>query len=332
MPSLEQRRLGSQGLVVSAVGLGCMGMSYAYGSADERDEAGGIATIRRAAELGVTFLDTADSYGPHTNERLVGRAIAGNRDRYIVATKFGFVTRGDGSQSIDGRPEYVRSACDASLHRLGIDVIDLYYQHRVDFATPIEETVGAMSELVRAGKVRFLGLSEAAPETIRRAHAVHPISAVQSEYSLFARDVEDAVLPTLRELGIGFVAYSPLGRGLLTGSIRSTADLAEDDVRRTKFPRFREENLRSNAELVDALRALAAEKRTTPAQLALAWVLASGEDVVPIPGTKRAQRVEENVAAASIHLDRADLARLETIIPAQEIRGERHWDMAAIDR
>ena len=262
----------------------------------------------------------------------MGRAVKGRRDDYVIATKFGFVGQGEGTQTIVGRPDYVRSACDASLRRLGIDVIDLYYQHRVDFETPIEETVGAMAELVTAGKVRYIGLSEAGADRIRTAHAVHPISAVQSEYSLFAREVEDTVLPTLRELHIGFVAYAPLGRGLLTGSIRSSADMPENDVRRTKFPRFRDENLESNARLAAAVTEMAGEKRVTPAQLALAWVLHRGDEIVPIPGTKRVSRVEENAAAAGIALSRAEIERLEELVPAAEVRGERHWDMAKIDR
>ncbi len=329
---MEKRHLGAQGLEVSEIGLGCMGLSDAYGNPELWNEQHGITVINRAAELGITFLDTADIYGPLTNEQLVGKAIAGRRDSFVVATKFGFERLPDGAQKVNGRPEYVRTACDASLQRLGIDVIDLYYQHRVDFDTPIEETVGAMSELVSAGKVRYLGLSEASPATVRRAHAVHPISAVQSEYSLFARDVDESVLPALRELRIGLVAYSPLGRGLLTGTIRSTADLDEGDVRRKRFPRFRDENLRANAELVEAVAAIAKTKGVTPAQLALAWVLHRGQDIVPIPGTKRIERLEENAAAADVELQRDEIARLEETIPAQEIRGERHWDMAAIDR
>jgi aryl-alcohol dehydrogenase-like predicted oxidoreductase len=329
---LKKRRLGSQGLEVGELGLGCMGMSDSYGSADERSESEAVTVIHRAAELGINFLDTADIYGPFTNEELVGRAVAGRRDDYVIATKFGFQRQEDGSQRVNGRPEYVHRACDASLQRLGIDVIDLYYQHRVDFATPVEETVGALSELVSAGKVRYIGLSEAGAATVRRAHAVHPISAVQSEYSLFARDVEGSVVPALRELGIGLVAYSPLGRGLLTGTILSTADLAEDDVRRKRFPRFRDENLRANAELVQAVIEMAESKGVTPAQLALAWVLHRGDDIVPIPGTKRVARLEENAAASDIRLDESEVARLEEIVPTQDIRGERHWDMAAIDR
>ncbi|HEY4868547.1 MAG TPA: aldo/keto reductase, partial [Candidatus Dormibacteraeota bacterium] len=270
---MENRRLGSQGLEVSCIGLGCMGMSDYYGSASDRDERESIATIHRAAELGITLLDTADMYGPFTNEELVGRAIAGRREQYVVATKFGFERHADGSQTLNGRPDYVRRACDASLGRLGIDTIDLYYEHRVDPKVPIEETVGAMGELVGAGKVRYLGLSEPGIATVRRAHRVHPISAVQSEYSLFARDVEAEVLPGLRELGIGFVAYSPLGRGLLTGTVRSSADLPEGDVRRERFPRFQGDNLEANARLVDELRGIAESRGLTPAQLALAWVL-----------------------------------------------------------
>ena len=329
---MERRRLGPEGLEVSAIGLGCMGMSDFYGSSTERDEPEAVATIHRAAELGITVLDTADMYGPFTNEQLVGRAIAERRDDYVIATKFGFERLPDGSQTINGRPEYVRAACDGSLQRLGIEVIDLYYQHRIDKRIPIEETVGAMADLVTAGKVRHLGLSEAGPANTRRAHAVHPITAVQSEYSLFARDVEDGVLPVLRELGIGLVAYSPLGRGLLTGAIGSTTDLADDDVRRSRFPRFDAGNLEANAALVRRVAELAAEKGATPAQLALAWLLHRGDDIVPIPGTKRRSRLEENAAAADIRLDASDVQRLEEAVPMGAVRGDRHWDMASIDR
>jgi aryl-alcohol dehydrogenase-like predicted oxidoreductase len=327
--TLKQRRLGSQGLVVAEEGLGCMGMSAFYGTTDEAE---GIATIHRAIELGVTLLDTADMYGPHTNERLVGRAIADRRDKVVLATKFGNVLHEDGTRSVEGSPEYVRSACDASLRRLGVDHIDLYYQHRVDFDTPIEETVGAMAELVAAGKVRYLGLSEASPATIRRAHAVHPISALQTEYSLWTRDVEAEILPALRELGIGLVPYSPLGRGFLTGTIRSPADdLDAGDFRRMN-PRFEGEALERNLALVDRIRALADEKGVTAGQLALAWVLAQGEDVVPIPGTKRRRYLEENVAAAAISLTAEDLARIDAEIPVGAAAGERYPDMSTIDR
>jgi aryl-alcohol dehydrogenase-like predicted oxidoreductase len=325
---MRQRRLGSQGLEVSEIGLGCMGMSEFYGRADEGEA---IATIHRAFELGVTFLDTADMYGPFTNEMLVGRAIAGRRDGVVLATKFGNV-RGDAGErlGIRGDPEYVRTACEASLRRLGTDHIDLYYQHRVDPGTPIEETVGAMAGLVEAGKVRYLGLSEAAPATIRRAHAVHPISALQTEYSLWSRDPEDEILSTVRELGIGFVAYSPLGRGFLSGQIRSADDLDPDDFRRSN-PRFQGENFARNLELVERVREIAAEKGITPAQLALAWVLHQGEDIVPIPGTKRVRYLEENVAAVNVALSKEDLARIEAAFPKGAIVGERYEDMSAID-
>ena len=329
---MERRRLGVDGLEVSTLGLGCMGMSDFYGAPQERDEAEAVAAIHRAAELGITMLDTADMYGPFTNEQLVGRAIAGRRDGYVIATKFGFVRDEDGSQHIDGSPEHVRSACDASLRRLGIDVIDLYYQHRVDAAVPIEETVGAMAELVRAGKVRFLGLSEPGVDSLRRGHAVHRISAVQSEYSLFTRDIEDEVLPTLRELHIGFVAYSPLGRGLLTGTIRSADDLPEGDVRRVRFPRFQQGNVEANAALVTVIADIARARSVTPSQLALAWVLSRGDDVAAIPGSKRVAHVEENAAAASLRLDAGELERLEAAVPRDAVRGKRHWDMASIGR
>jgi aryl-alcohol dehydrogenase-like predicted oxidoreductase len=319
---MNRRNLGSEGLVVSALGLGCMGMSEFYGTGDE-DES--IATIHRAIDLGIDFLDTADMYGPFTNERLVGRAIQGRRDEVVLATKFGNERREDGSRvGINGRPEYVRRACDASLQRLGVDTIDLYYQHRVDPEVPIEDTVGAMKELVEAGKVRYLGLSEAAPETIRRAHAVHPISALQSEYSLFTREPEDEVLPTLRELGIGFVAYSPLGRGFLTGAWKTMDDLPEDDTRAGRFPRFSEENFRQNLELAERVREIAAEKGATPGQLALAWLLARGDDIVPIPGTKRRKYLEENAGAVDITLTGEDLRRIEEAIPRGSAAGERY--------
>jgi aryl-alcohol dehydrogenase-like predicted oxidoreductase len=307
-----------------------MGMSEFYGATDEAE---GVATIHRALELGVTFLDTADMYGPFTNEVLVGRAIADRRDRVVLATKFGNVRNPDDptDRRIDGSPAYVRSACDASLGRLGVDHIDLYYQHRVDQSVPIEETVGAMAELVTAGKVRFLGLSEASPTTVRRAHAVHPITALQTEYSLWSRDVEAEILPTLRELGIGLVPYSPLGRGFLTGQITSLADLEPGDFRRYS-PRFTGDALAANLRLVDRVRALAEAKGCTPGQLALAWVLAQGDDVVPIPGTKRVRYLEENVAAAAVTLTADDVADLAAAVPAAEVRGDRYPDMASIDR
>jgi aryl-alcohol dehydrogenase-like predicted oxidoreductase len=328
---VDHRTLGRQGLEVSAIGLGCMGMSDFYGTAEDRDQAEAIATIDRAAELGITLLDTADMYGPFTNEELIGKALIGRRDQYVVATKFGFERQADGTQAINGRPEYVHRACDASLRRLDVDTIDLYYQHRVDRSVPIEETVGAMAELVLAGKVRYLGLSEAGPSTIRRAHVVHPISALQSEYSLFSRDVEESVLPTLRELGIGFVAYSPLGRGILTGNVRSDT-LSETDVRRHRFPRFSEGNLDANVAIADRLAELAAEKQLTAAQLALAWLLHRGTDIVPIPGTKQRPRLDENAAAAAVTLDADDMDRIHQVIKPGDVRGDRHWDMAAIDR
>jgi aryl-alcohol dehydrogenase-like predicted oxidoreductase len=325
---VEHRNLGTQGLEAGAIGLGCMGMSAFYGSTDEGEA---IATIHRALELGVTLLDTADMYGPHTNERLVGRAIADRRDRVVLATKFGNVLDPDGTRRIDGRPEYVHQACDASLARLGVDHVDLYYQHRVDENTPIEDTVGAMAELVEAGKVRYLGLSEAAPATIRRAHAVHPISALQSEYSLWTREPELEILPTIRELGIGFVPYSPLGRGFLSGRFQSPDELDEGDFRRNG-PRFQGENLERNLGLAARVRELAEAKGVTPAQLALAWVLAQGDDVVPIPGTKRRKYLEENVAAAELHLSDSELAALDEAFPVGAAAGDRYPDMSSVNR
>ena len=328
---LGTRVLGSgttgSALTVSILGLGCMGMSEFYGTTDEAEAA---RTIRRALDLGVSFLDTADMYGPFTNERLVGSAIAGRRDEVVLATKFGNVRDPDNPRArrIDGSPAYVRSACDASLERLGVDHIDLYYQHRVDRSVPIEETVGAMGELVAAGKVRHLGLSEASAETIRRAHATHPITALQTEYSLWTRDLETEILPTLRELGIGLVPYSPLGRGFLTGTITSTDDLAPDDFRRHN-PRFAGDALQANLAIVEAVRTVADAKGATPGQVALAWVLAQGDDVVQIPGTKRVRYLEENVAAAAVELSADDLARLDEAVPAPV--GERYPDMSSID-
>jgi aryl-alcohol dehydrogenase-like predicted oxidoreductase len=325
---MKTRTLGSQGLEVSELGLGCMGMSEFYGEADETES---IATIHRALDLGVNFLDTADMYGPFTNEKLVGRAISGRRDEVVLATKFGNARGPNGEWlGIRGDADYVRQACDASLERLGVDSIDLYYQHRVDRTTPIEETVGAMAELVEAGKVRYLGLSEASPETIRRAHAVHPISALQSEYSLWSRDHEDEVLPTVRELEIGFVAYSPLGRGFLSGAIRSLDDLEEDDFRR-RNPRFQGENFQRNLDLAAAVRAIADEKGVTPSQLALAWVLSRGDDVVPIPGTKRRQYLEENAGAADVRLTPEELERIESAFPKGATAGDRYPDMSTVN-
>ncbi|MGH2662688.1 MAG: aldo/keto reductase [Actinomycetota bacterium] len=324
---MEKRTLGRQGLEVSALGLGCMGMSEFYGRTDE-DEA--VAVIHRALDLGITFLDTADMYGPFTNERLVGRAIAG-RDEVVVATKFGNVRGPNGERlGIRGDSSYVREACEASLARLGVETIDLYYQHRVDPGTPIEETVGAMAELVAAGKVRHLGLSEAAPDTIRRANAVHPIAALQTEYSIWTRDPEDEILPTIRELGIGFVAYSPLGRGFLSGRFRSLEDLDPEDNRRN-HPRFQGENARRNLDMVDRIQAIARERGITPAQLALAWVLSRGHDIVPIPGTKRVRYLEENIGAMDVGLTPEDLARIEAALPKGATAGDRYPDMSAVN-
>ncbi|GAA3823939.1 aldo/keto reductase [Sphaerisporangium flaviroseum] len=320
---MRQRRLGSQGLHVSAEGLGCMGMSVAYGPADEREA---IATIHRALDLGITFLDTADVYGPSTNESLVGRAIAGRRDEVVLATKFGNeVEDGRLTGRVNGRPEYLRQALDGSLKRLGVDHVDLYYQHRVDPDVPVEDTFGALSELAGEGKIRYLGISEAAPESIRRAHAVHPLTALQSEYSLFTRDVEDnGVLATTRELGIGFVAYSPLGRGFLTGTIRSVDELSEDDRRRSTHPRFQAENFARNLAVVDRIRVLADAKGVTSSQLALAWVLAQGDDIVAIPGTKRRAYLEANAAAVEITLTPDDLAAIDAVAPPGIASGDRY--------
>ena len=326
---MDKRRLGSQGLEVTEQGLGCMGMSEFYGTSDE-DEA--IATIHRYLDLGGTFLDTADMYGPFTNEKLVGRAVRERRDWVVVASKFGNQRGEEGSfLGINGRPDYVRQACEDSLERLGVDFIDLYYQHRVDNEVPIEETVGAMAELVEQGKVKYLGLSEASPETVRRAHEVHPISALQTEYSLWSRDPEDALLPTVRELGIGFVAYSPLGRGFLSGSIRSLDDLEENDFRRHS-PRLQGENFERNLELVDRISEIAEEKGVTPSQLALAWVLHRGEDIVPIPGTKRRSYLEENVAASELELSPDELERIDEAAPSGAASGDRYPDMSTVDR
>ncbi len=310
MQTMKTRELGSQGLNVSALGLGCMGMSDFYGA---RDDAESIATLHRALDLGITVLDTADVYGPFTNEVLVGKAIKGRRSGIIVATKFGNVRTPDGRfVGQNGRPEYVKAACDASLQRLGVDHIDLYYQHRVDRAVPIEDTVGAMADLVRQGKVRYLGLSEASAQTIRRAHVIHPITALQTEYSLWSRDVEDEILPAIRELGVGFVAYSPLGRGFLTGQIKRPEDIQEGDWRKN-HPRFQGENFQKNLDLVTRVTALARKKRCTPGQLALAWLLAQGDDIVPIPGTKHRTYIEENVGALNVTLSGAELEELDEV-------------------
>lgn len=328
---MKTKKLGNQGLVVSALGLGCMGMSEFYAGRDEEES---IATLRRALELGVTFLDTADMYGPFTNEKLIGQAIRDRRDQVILATKFGNMRSEEGGfLGVNGHPDYVRQACDASLKRLSVDVIDLYYQHRVDTTVPIEDTVGAMAELVQQGKVRYLGLSEAAPATIRRAHAVHPLSALQTEYSLWSRDPEDEILPTVRELGIGFVPYSPLGRGFLSGQFTKPDDLATDDYRRHS-PRFQGENFYKNLELVEQVKSIATKKGVTPSQLALAWLLTQGDDIVPIPGTKRRKYLEENVAATDITLTPDELRQIETVAPKGIAAGDRYpaHHMSAVHR
>ncbi len=328
---MEKRKLGRDGLEVSALGLGCMGMSEFYGAGNEAES---ISVMQRAVDLGITFFDTADMYGSGRNEELVGRALRERRNQVVIATKFGNVRGENGAfQGIDGRPEYVRSACEASLHRLGMDVIDLYYQHRVDPATPIEDTVGAMADLVREGKVRFLGLSEAAPATIRRAQAVHPIAALQTEYSLWSREPEKEIFSTVRELGIGFVPYSPLGRGFLTGRFKSADDLAPDDWRRNN-PRFQGENFKKNLQLVAEVDKIAREKGCTPSQLALAWVLAQGDDLVPIPGTKQTRFLEENVGALNVRLTEEDLARMDNVFPLDAAVGTRYPEagMRAVGR
>jgi aryl-alcohol dehydrogenase-like predicted oxidoreductase len=325
---MEQRNLGSQGLAVSALGLGCMGMSQAYGPADE-DES--VATLQRAVELGVTLFDTANAYGLGHNERLVGRVLADHRGQVRLATKFGIAGLRDGRMVVDGRPEYAKTCCEESLQRLGMETIDLYYLHRVDQTVPIEETIGAMAELVAAGKVRYLGLSEASAATIRRAHATHPITALQSEWSLFNREPEETVLPTLRELGIGFVSFSPLGRGFLTGGITTADDFGPGDLRRTN-PRFQGENFTGNLQLIDRVKQMAADNGCTPGQLALAWLVAQGSDVVPIPGTKRRRYLDENVGALGVTLTADELARIDELLPVGAAIGPRYADMSHVDQ
>lgn len=326
---IPQRKLGRQGLKVSALGLGCMGMSDFYVGGSEAES---IATLHRALDLGVNFLDTADMYGPFTNEQLVGKAIKGRREQIVLATKFGNQRSADGKfLGVNGRPEYVRACCDASLKRLGVDCIDLYYQHRVDVSTPIEDTVGAMSELVKSGKVRYLGLSEAAPATIRRAHKVHPISALQTEYSLWSRDPADEILPTVRALGIGFVAYSPLGRGFLAGRFQSLADLPESDWRR-RHPRFQGENFQKNLDVARRVQQIASEHGVQASQIALAWLLNQGQDIVPIPGTKQRKYLEENVKALQVKLSQSDLQRIDAAFPKGIVFGNRYPDMSTVNR